>query len=166
MSRRGPELKIIGAERLDRKLDALQRRVRRAAARPVGVRIGWTPDSPPYPDGTPTAEVAALHEFGIGTPQRSFFAGAVPEMEDVAKQIIRRHLDPLNPALPLRVANMIGAACKAVLQRALDEVVGPPLSDETLRQRGAGALSLLIDSGRLRAAVVWRVEFGRAAVQD
>ena len=152
----GAVLTIRGGERLDRKLQQLERRARRAIRRPAEIRVGFFGD---------LAEVAAAHEYGMGVPQRSFFAAALPEMERAAVTILRRRLDPLRPELSPRVANEIGAALRDILQQSIDATDTPPLSPETVRQR-RGALTILVDTGAMRAAATWRVSYGAAAVQD
>ena len=147
----GAVLSLRGFESLDRKLLQLERRARRAIRRPVDIKIGFFGDF---------AELAAIHEYGLGVPARSFFAIAVPEMEKAAVTILRRHLNPLKPELPMRVANMIGAACQKIIQESIDTVSGPPLDPETIRQRRSGSVQMLVETGRLRAAATWKISVG------
>ena len=74
--------------------------------------------------------------------------------------ILRRHLNPLKPELPMRVANMIGAACQKIIQESIDTVSGPPLDPETIRQRRSGSVQMLVETGRLRAAATWKISVG------
>ena len=155
-----PSIRVLGGERLDRRLRDLQRRCRRAAARPVQIRIGWFSDLR-YADGTPVAEVATRHEYGIGVPQRSFFASALPEMEQAARRLFRRDARADRPELSRRTAAAIGAECRDILQRSIEATNDPALDPETVRQRASGSLTVLIDTDRMRTSATWRVTIGK-----
>lgn len=100
------------------------------------VRVGWF-SSAKYPNGTPTAYVAAIHEFGApsrGIPARSFMRPTInaktgewsQQMRYYAKQIVNGSMDTLSALTGL------AAVAHGDVQTALARIKEPPLSPLTV----------------------------------
>lgn len=105
-------------------------------------------------------ELAAIHEFGLGVPQRSFIADYVDEsiadikntIGKISKKIIRLEMDP---SLALDVLGMyIEGQIKARIAKGID----PPNAPSTIARKGSS--KPLIDTGQLRSSITYEVENG------
>ena len=103
----------------------------------VGVQgEGGTDAGAHQPSGEPIAEIAAVHEFGIDTPERPFLAPAVTASR---------------PALE-RAAADAAAAAGSDGPEAASAVIGPVLQQAMVSEIDAQGL---VQSGQLRGAVRW-----------
>lgn len=121
-------------------------------------KVGWF-ESAQYPEGTPVAYVATIHEFGGGhVPARPFMRPAVAEygadwmklMGQGAKAALNGSVSPaaVLEAVTLRAAGDVGKAIKAV--------TSPPLSPITIKRKGFD--KPLIDTGQMFQSVTGKVE--------
>lgn len=117
-------------------------------------------------EGISIIELAAIHEFGspaAGIPERSFIRRTLKERESeiakitavLAKKFIRGELT-LERAL-----NQLGAQVAAMIKNTVTagEHIPPPLKPATVRRKGSDRP--LVDTGRMIAAVTWKVWMGR-----
>ena len=120
------------------RLKAFLRRAKAAAAKSKGADVGFFA-SKRYPDGTPTALVAAVHEFGLGhQAEQPVFRTGIESSKREITAVIRRGIDPQKLVMDESTAQQAGA----VLARAVTSGI-----------KEAG----LVDSGRLAGAVAVRV---------
>jgi hypothetical protein len=100
------------------------------------VRIGWF-SSAKYPNGTPTAYVAAIHEFGApsrGIPARSFIRPTITartgdwsqQMRFYAKQIVAGQMDTRTALEGLAIV------ARGDVDKTLATIKDPPLSKLTI----------------------------------
>jgi len=103
----------------------------------VGVQGPDGGDAGPHqPSGEPIAEIAAVHEFGIDTPERPFIAPG---------------LAAARPQLERAAADAVGAAM-AGSPEAASAVIGPIAQAAIVGEIDAQGL---VQSGQLRGAVRW-----------
>lgn len=103
------------------------------------IRVGFFPEAQ-YPDGTPVAYVAAIHEFGA--PQRSIPARPFmrPTAEQKKSEWGRQIAGAVRGAIDGKVDvaqafDAIGAMAAGDIGRTISRVTTPPLKDSTLRAR-------------------------------
>jgi hypothetical protein len=104
-------------------------------------------------DDLTIADVGAIHEFGLGVPQRSFVRGyfdenaaAIEQAQDAALARILDGADPETEAARLGL-QMEGGMKTRILAR-----IAPPLAESTKRKRGEGAVPL-VDTSQLIGAI-------------
>lgn len=121
-------------------------------------KVGWF-ETAHYPDGTPVAYVATIHEFGAGPiPARPFMRPAVAEygrawvalMGQGAKAALNGTTSAaaVLEAVTLRAAGDVGKAIKAV--------TSPPLKPMTIARKGFD--KPLVDTGQMLQSVTGKVE--------
>jgi hypothetical protein len=123
---------LKGGEGLEKALSEIAKNISKAASVDVGFLEGST-----YPDGTNTAMVAAIQEFGapkVGIPPRPFFRTMIeaksPEWGDaVGNLLIANNYDGS------KTLGQTGAAIKGQLQESIIDTYNPPLSQVTLMLR-------------------------------
>lgn len=121
-------------------------------------KVGWF-ESAVYPDGTPVAYVATIHEHGAGPiPARPFMRPAVAEygaswmklLGEGAKAALNGSVSPhaVLEAVTLRAAGDVGKAIQAV--------TSPALKPMTIARKGFS--KPLIDTGQMFQSVTGKVE--------
>jgi hypothetical protein len=125
--------RLSGGEALKAKLLEISKRVGQKATLNVGFLEGATP----YPDGTPTATVAAIQEFGApaaGIPPRPFFrpmiAAKSREWGPALGGLLKTDDYDAQQAL-----NTLGLGIEGQLKQSIRDVEGPELSQVTLLLR-------------------------------
>ena len=111
------------------KLKAFLRQAKQAQARSAGVDVGFF-ESARYPDGTPVALVAAVHEFGTEDgriPERPSFRTAISSTQHAMRDVLRRGIDPKTLTLDETTAREVGGVLADGLRANLE--VDPPLRD-------------------------------------
>lgn len=141
------------------------------------LRVGFF-ESAAYPDGTPVAYVAAIHEFGApeqGIPPRPFMRPAAESngaewsrhMAEGAAAVARGAITPR------QVLEAVGQLAAANVSEAIRDVDSPPLLPATVEAkarkyadggaRGPGALTKpLVDTGLLIQSPTYVVDSGGA----
>ena len=121
------------------------------------VEIGW-PSGSNYPDGKPTALIAAIHEWGApkrNIPPRPFFRVMIarkgPEWPSAVSALLKANDFDARTTL-----EQTGAAIKGQLQQSIKDVVGPPLKPATVARKGFD--TLLIDTGHMLNSVDYIVK--------
>lgn len=105
--------------------------------------------------------IANVHEFGSNKnniPERSFLrAGFDKYNKDIAdlcdKMITRAVMQEISVDTAL---NTIGAFAVSKIQEFLTDMKRPPLKPLTIQRKGSSAL--LIDTGRLRQSITYRIK--------
>lgn len=112
----------------------------------TGVTVGvHADDGANVHDGPSIAEVAAIHEFGLGVPERSMVRGFVDEHGDevrawqrlAAQAVLERRLDALQ-ALEQLGEKILGAMKERILAG-----IPPELAESTKKSRGDDAVALV-----------------------
>ena len=109
--------------------------------------------------GLTVGDLAEIHEFGLGVPERSFLrAWFDAERDSILIALRAAHRQVLLGKLtPQQAGNLIGLRFVGQIQKWIaDNKVQPPSSDETNARKGSSVT--LIDTGQLRAAISYLVE--------
>ena len=134
----------------------------------IGV-LGPNAESKPEGSKISVAEIAAIHEFGLGgMPERSFlrsyFDANMADLLDKTKKLMARVISAAvhsGKALPegtqRQILATIGEYAKAKIQeRIANNEIKPPTSEKTNARKGSSVT--LIDSGQLRSSVSYEVD--------
>lgn len=105
----------------------------------TSVKVGWF-SSNKYPNGTPVAQAAVTHEFGLpeqNIPPRPFIRPAIKESQSVIKKIIeqgtKKALNGTGTAE--QMMGLAGEKLKGQIQKSIQAVTAPPLKEETIKAR-------------------------------
>lgn len=105
-------------------------------------------------------EIAAIHEFGLGTaPRRSFLADWAEENRDkIARVVIKggQALAARRFSSPIQFLEQLGAWSVGQVQKRMASNIPPPLSPSTIKRKGSSVA--LIDTGQLRSSISYRVD--------
>ena len=137
----------------------------RRAIRNIDVLAGVPRDTAPYPDGTSTALVASVHEFGSPSrniPERSYLRSTFAENQEKYIGMARRGLQSIVDAIgagetPRRslpqIAGLIGLQVVGDVQEKIEELKDPPLRPETIDRRVNQSDNPLVDTGHLMQSI-------------
>jgi hypothetical protein len=101
------------------------------------VRVGFLEGSE-YPDGTPTAMVAAIQNYGapaVGVPPRPFFSNMVADKKAGWPAAIAQALEASDYDAQ-KTLELVGEGIKGQLQQAIRDFVGAPLKPRTIKRKG------------------------------
>lgn len=121
-------------------------------------KVGWF-ESAHYPEGTPVAYVATIHEFGTSRiPARPFMRPAVADhgqewmdtLAQGARAAIQGSMDPAN------VLEVVALQAAGDVAQKIQAVTAPPLSPVTIARKGSS--KPLIDTGQMFQSVTGKVE--------
>lgn len=126
----------------------------------VQVRVGWF-EGTTEPNGTPTAYVAAIHEFGApraGIPARPFMrptiannqAAWMQEFAAIARKSLTGGLDPV------QAMDQMGLRIAGEVKQSIQAVSSPPLKPQTVKRKGHN--KPLVESGTMLKTVVHKTE--------
>jgi hypothetical protein len=110
-------------------------------------------------EGITVGELAEIHEFGLGVPERSFLRAWFDQnREKVIVRLRAAHRKVLLGELtPQRAGEIIGLWAVGEIQRFIaDGKVKPALDPRTVVAKGSSVP--LIDTGQLRSAISYAVE--------
>lgn len=105
------------------------------------------------------AQLAEIHELGLGVPERSFLRAWVEanekqieaDMRAATRQVL------LGRLTPEKAAKILGVKFVAGIQAFISSgKVQPPLAQSTIDRKGSSVP--LIDTGQLRSAITYAVE--------
>ena len=146
-------VKLSGGDKLEKALAEIGRNVDKAAF----VEVGFLADSA-YPDGTPTALVAAVQEFGAparNIPPRPFFRKMIrqnsPEWPQKVAEVLKAQDYDAEKTLSL-----VGEALKGELQESIVDFNDVPLAPATVAKKGFD--TQLIETGHMKNSVDFKVE--------
>lgn len=122
------------------------------------VEVGWFPDQS-YPDGTPVALVAAVHEHGapaVGVPARPFLGPTADRKRrswtGIARDLHERVL--LGRLSVAGAARLLGAEMVSDVKQAILAVRRPKLQPATVARKGS--TQPLVDTGHMRDSLTSR----------
>lgn len=121
-------------------------------------KVGWF-ETAHYPDGTPVAYVATIHEFGTSkTPARPFMRPAVQDhgaewIESLAQGVAASLRGGPSPEQVLEVVTLQAAGDVA---QKIQAVTSPALSPVTIARKGHD--KPLVDTGQMLQSVTGKVE--------
>lgn len=126
----------------------------------VSILVGVPRDALPYPDGTSTVMVAAVHEFGSATrniPERSFMRSTLQEQQKKYIGMAQRGIDKVvKGQLNIRqVAGLIGTEAENDMKDKITDLKTPPLKPRTIKKKKSD--NPLIDTGHLRQSIRYEV---------
>lgn len=143
---------LTGGGKIEGFLAGLSRRLKTGDV----VRVGFLEGST-YPDGTPTAMVAAIQNFGAparGIPPRPFFSNMIvdcsPQWGDELAKVLKAA--NLNGALAL---SRMGERIAGQLRESINQTNAPPLSPLTVARKGFD--KALIDTGHMWNSIAYEV---------
>lgn len=119
----------------------------------ITVGIHEDEGSESHGDGLTTADVGAVHEFGLGVPQRSFVRGYFDdnqaEIEDLQTVALQHILDGADPAAE---AGRLGLKLEGGMKERILARINPPLAESTKARRGESAVPL-VDTSQMIGAI-------------
>lgn len=115
--------------------------------------------------GMTVAEVAAIHEFGLGVPERSFLRAWFDENEDRAREAIRRLLVSViaGKRTKEQALELFGQWAQGEIQARIAAGIPPGLAESTIAKKGSSVP--LIDTGQLRSAISYMIDFGNGSTK-
>jgi hypothetical protein len=104
------------------------------------------------------AEIAELHEFGLGVPERSWLRAWFDENQAEIREDIRKvgRGILLGRFTRERGLEILGLKYVGQIQRRIASNIPPPLAPATIAKKGSSVA--LIDTGQLRSAISYVVE--------
>lgn len=121
-------------------------------------KVGWF-ETAHYPDGTPVAYVATIHEFGTSkTPARPFMRPAVQDhgdewIESLAQGVAASLRGGPSPEQVLEIVTLQAAGDVA---QKIQAVTSPALAPVTIARKGHD--KPLVDTGQMLQSVTGKVE--------
>jgi hypothetical protein len=121
-------------------------------------KVGWF-ETDQYPEGTPVAYVATIHEFGTSRiPARPFMR---PAVADHGGQWIKQLASGAKAALrgsttPAAVLELVAVGAAGNVAEKIAAVTSPPLSPITIARKGFA--TPLVESGRMGQSVTGVIE--------
>lgn len=122
---------ISGGNKLEAKLEELAAKAKDARVR-VGILEGAT-----YPDGTSTALVGFVQEFGTDDgriPPRSFMRSTVMQRENAWRQGLKKLLQQGHSGKA--ALNMLGMQMAGDIKTQISAITSPPLKPQTAARKG------------------------------
>lgn len=148
-----PTTQFSGGQQLEKRLEAIKRRVAERNSVKVGIPAGSGDH-----DGTPLVVIGAVHEFGSGhIPERSFLRVPLRANQDLWSQILRNGLPAVlrNEITSLQLMDQLGSRAAAASQEAISRGINPPNAPSTIQRKGSS--TPLVDTGRLLQSITWEV---------
>jgi len=162
-------------------LEGLQKELEKIAK--GSVTIGFHKDSNPYPDGTPTVEVAAQHEFGDETPRtytsprgNKMHVNGVPERAPIRTTFREKKQDwsKLGSGLIKKILKgkvggtdmieMLGQRASNDIKSVIRAGLAPANSKAVVEEKGSSIP--LIDTGHLINSISYYVEGSSGGSND
>jgi hypothetical protein len=129
---------------------------------PVGVKVGILDDKP-HGDGVTVADVALVHEYGLGdVPERSFLRAWVDENKaEIQARLKKATEDVVFGQQTADVAmNRFGLWAVGEVKKRIVAGISPPLDPKTIAAKGSA--TPLVDTGQLLSAITHAVVRGAA----
>lgn len=108
-------------------------------------------------DGLTVLELATIHEFGIGVPERSFIRAWFDENEDRARVALTRLLESVvaGKRQPDQAIELFAQWAVGDMQARIARGISPPLAEKTIARKGSS--TPLIDTGQLRSSLSYEI---------
>jgi len=135
--------------------------MRDIAARPGYVEVGVRGDDPGDRESgiVNNVQLAAIHEFGLGVPERSFVRATVDRQLAAYRVLLRRLGNAMfrRRITPRAVLEALGLKAQADMVETIDNSIGlVPNAPATIREKGSSRP--LIDTGALKQSITYRVQ--------
>jgi len=147
---------LTGGDRLRDHLEKIKQKLGTGELLRVGFLEGST-----YPDGTPTALVAAVNEFGDpanNQPPRPYFRHMIEAKSPGWGAVMAKNLKDTDYDGNATLARM-GEGIEGQLQQSIRDLTSPPLAKSTILARAAGSkrgdVSPTISPSRLSRPATW-----------
>ena len=117
-------------------LEKLLKRARNPK-KPPSIAAGYLP-STKFSKGGKVSPVAAQLERGRARPKqpaRPFFRGAIPAIAKAVRAVVRERIDPQTMEITPELANEIGQAAVAEINRAAGSIASPALAKRTVQRK-------------------------------
>ena len=111
------------------------------------------------PQGITIAQLAEIHELGLGVTERSFLRAWAEANEEQVQNDLRAALRKilLGKLTPEQAAKIVGVRFVAGIQSFIAEgKVTPPLAQATIARKGSSVP--LLDTNQLRSAITFAIE--------
>lgn len=107
--------------------------------------------------GMTVADVATIHEFGLGQEERSFIRGYVDESKPKVNALIERMGKAVlsGKITPATGFEALGLKLVGNIQERISNGIKPENRPSTIKAKGSS--TTLIDSGQLRSSIISRV---------
>lgn len=107
--------------------------------------------------GLRVIDVAQIHEFGLGVPERSFIRAWFDENEDKAKEAMRRLLVSVvkGERKPEQAVELFAQWVVGQMQARIAKGISPPLATSTVLRKGSSVP--LIHTGQLRSSISYEI---------
>jgi hypothetical protein len=108
--------------------------------------------------GITVGELAAIHEFGLGVPRRSFLADWFDEnKQEIENFVVRGGRAIVRGKLTAeQFMDQFGQWAVGSIQERMSNNIPPPLAPETIARKGSSVA--LIDTGQLRSSISYKVD--------
>lgn len=105
-----------------------------------------------------TAQIAEIHEFGLGVPRRSFILDWANENEPAIKKKMADLFRPvlLGKRTTEQAYALFGVWAQGQIQARISAGIDPPLAASTIARKGSS--KPLIDTGQLRTSISFKVD--------
>lgn len=143
---------LSGGEGLRRKLEEIRKNLSGGEELRLGFLEGST-----YPDGTPTALVAAVDEFGNpanNQPPRPYFRSMIASKSPRWGEAMQKNLKATDYDANATLARM-GEGIKGQLQQSIRDFDGVPLAPSTIAAKGSN--KQLVDTAHMLNSVDYEV---------
>ena len=103
------------------------------------------------------AELAAIHEFGLGVPERSFLRAWFDQNEDRARSFVTELLKAVvkGKYSKEQALELLGTKLQAEIQARISAGIDPANAPSTIARKGSA--TPLIDTGQLRSSMSYKV---------
>ena len=148
-----PVVEIKGGTKLLKALAEISAKLKQHPVLEVGFLSGAR-----YPNGTPVALIAAIHNYGApraGIPPRPFFSNMIKAKQGEWPGALKLALKANNYNV-IAALNLVGEGIKGQLQQSIRDTNLPPLKPATIRRKGFS--KPLIDKGQMINSATFRVK--------
>jgi hypothetical protein len=129
---------------------------------PVGVKVGVLDDKP-HGDGATVADIALVHEFGLGdVPERSFLRAWVDENKAEIQQRLKAATESVvfGQQTADVAMNRFGLWAVGEVKKRIIAGISPPLDPKTIARKGSA--TPLVDTGQLLSSITHAIVRGAA----
>lgn len=124
----------------------------------VGV-LGKNSDRADAKSGITNAQLALIHEFGLGVPERSFLRATFDQLKDIWHAFVAKVFKPVADGKIdlMKALALIGERVKSDIKRRITQGSGipPPNAPSTIARKGSDRP--LVDTGRLVGSIDYEV---------
>jgi hypothetical protein len=108
-------------------------------------------------EGLTVVALAAIHEFGLGVPERSFIRAWFDENESRAAEALRRLLVSVieEKRSPNQALEAFALWAVGEIQARMARGIAPELAESTIARKGSSVP--LIDTGQLRSSISYQI---------